>query len=493
MRGVGHGRVYRFSGNCGGEAVSLLPGILIANVAMALLAAVLMWRACRQDEDLRHARRRSDDLATRDPLTGLPNRGAFQARVANALSAGDGGVAILVMDVEEFKLVNDTHGHDAGDDLIRAMTDRISSCLGTEDVLTRLGGAEFAALVVGAPEVEDVTAKAREIDRAMTSPFGLGASFVQMNIDIGAAIAEGSGPEPVELLRRADVAMYVAKRAETAGCEVYSPGMDESLQLRRTISAELDAALSDNKLKLVYQPLVCARTGKVMSAEALMRWPGKEGLAGSPGVFIPIAEETGLITKLGEWALDQAVLEIKRQKTIPIAVNVSPLQFRVEGFADSVEAAVRRHGVDPRLLKIEITEGVLISHTEQAQLTMGRLREMGVQVLLDDFGTGYSSLSYLQKFEFDGLKIDRAFIHALEDGKNGQRLLQSIIALGHSLNMEVIAEGVETESQAAMLQLLRCDLLQGYALGRPDHADRLHVAVQERQQRLNAQRRAESA
>ena len=217
------------------------------------------------------------------------------------------------------------------------------------------------------------------------------------------------------------------------------------------------------------------QTNQMVGAEALMRWPDKPGQAGSPGVFIPIAEESGLISKLGAWALDQAMLEIKRQKTIPIAVNVSPVQFRVDGFAGSVESALERHGIDPSLLHIEITEGVLISHTGEAQRTMKRLRQMGVKVLLDDFGTGYSSLSYLQQFQFDGLKIDRAFIQQLDIGLTGRELLKSIIALGHSLNMKVVAEGVETEDQAAVLQLLSCDFLQGYALGRPGAADALHA------------------
>jgi EAL domain-containing protein (putative c-di-GMP-specific phosphodiesterase class I) len=279
--------------------------------------------------------------------------------------------------------------------------------------------------------------------------------------------------DAAEALRRADVAMYVAKGSRHSSFAIYSPDMDETLKIRRTISAELDAALSRGELQLVYQPLVCARTGKLVSAEALMRWPGKSGQAGSPGIFIPIAEETGLITRLGDWALDEAVSEIKRQKNLPIAVNVSPVQFRGDKFAESVSAAIARHGVDASLLRVEITEGVLISHTEEAYRTMRQLREMGVQVLLDDFGTGYSSLSYLHKFEFDGLKIDRAFLQQLNDPRTGINLLKSIIALGHSLNMKVIAEGVETEEQAAILQLLACDQLQGYALGRPDRPEKL--------------------
>ncbi|KCZ92261.1 putative bifunctional diguanylate cyclase/phosphodiesterase [Hyphomonas johnsonii] len=454
--------------------MSLLTGIVISNVSLALLGAVLVWQVSMQSADLRTLLGRFARLATTDTLTDLPNRTKLQEHLADALKADGPEPALLLIDLDGFKVVNDTLGHETGDELLKSVASRIGTCLHPEDLLARLGGDEFAALITR-PSA-DTLAKdtARHIDDMMKTPFRVHEDLISVGASIGIAPSPGKGTDASELLRRADVAMYVAKSDKQNRFHVYSPTMDETLRLRHTISLELDRALSENQLKLVYQPLVCARTGKVMSAEALMRWPGKEGQAGSPGIFIPIAEETGLISRLGEWALDQAMLEIKRQRTIPIAVNVSPIQFRVDGFADSVEAALERHGVDPSLLHIEITEGVLISHTDEAQRTMKRLRDMGVLVMLDDFGTGYSSLSYLQQFEFDGLKIDRAFIQQLEFGPTGRQLLKSIIALGHSLNMKVVAEGVETEDQAAILQLLSCDFLQGYALGRPDAADKLH-------------------
>ena len=453
--------------------MNLLLGIVIANVALALLAAVLIWRASLHRDDLESALCVSKTLAETDALTDLPNRHGLQQRLQQTINAADKEPALIVIDLDGFKVINDTLGHAVGDSLLKAAADRFRSCLKDSDTLARLGGDEFAALIAE-PDAEDCAAStALALAESLKEPFLVEGDVIHVKASIGIATAEQKDVPASEVMRRADVAMYVAKGEKHQTFQIYTPGMDESLQIRRTISAELDRALTSNELQLVYQPLVCARTGKVMSAEALMRWPGKEGMAGSPGVFIPIAEETGLITKLGEWALDQAIIEIKRQQTIPIAVNVSPVQFRVEGFADSIEAAISRHGISPHLLRIEITEGVLISHTGEAQRTMRRLREMGVQVLLDDFGTGYSSLSYLQQFEFDGLKIDRAFIQHLEDGRTGRQLLKSIIALGHSLNMKVIAEGVETQDQASILQLLSCDFLQGYALGRPDLADKL--------------------
>ncbi|MGH1421894.1 MAG: putative bifunctional diguanylate cyclase/phosphodiesterase [Hyphomonas sp.] len=454
-----------------------LQEIIIANMSLAWLGALLLWRGSQQRAQLKQQLVQSKILSQTDALTGRSNRVHMTELLGEAIACKNANPSLIVVGLDEFKIVNDTLGHPVGDQLLKGVSDRIADLLEPEHKLARLGGDEFAVLINGDSSQFDAQRLAVTIKEQLTEPFEVDADRVVINASIGIAPPPVAGQkiDPTEMLRQADVAMYVDKGELHSPYQIYSAHMDEALQLRRTLSSELDIALANNQLELVYQPLVCARTGKVMSAEALMRWPGKGGRAASPAVFIPIAEQTGLITKLGEWTLDQAVKEIKRQKTIPIAINVSPVQFRVEGFADSVESVIKQHEINPNLLRIEITEGVLISHTGEAKRTMARLRQLGVQVLLDDFGTGYSSLSYLQRFQFDGLKIDRAFIQQLEDGRTGRQLLKSIIALGHSLNMKVIAEGVETEDQAAILQLLSCDLLQGYALGRPDQADKLHT------------------
>ncbi len=449
--------------------------LVLANVALALLGAVLLWRSALASQALHRSLSQTQRLAATDVLTGLPNRTGLHQEIERRLAAGRTANALLVADICGFKFVNDTLGHDVGDALLVAAAARIRSCLSDDMYMARLGSDEFTILVEGADAGNRLETLAGALHQEMRQPFDFNADAIDIKLSIGLAAAMPGELSAGELVRRADVALHVAKAEKHLAFKLFSPDLDDALRLRRTIGVELDRALGANKLQLVYQPLVCARTGRVMSAEALMRWPEKTGSAGSPGVFIPIAEETGLITRLGDWALEQAILEIKRQRHIPIAVNVSPVQFRGETFANQVEAAIARHSINPNLLRIEITEGVLISHTGEAQSTMRRLRAMGVQVLLDDFGTGYSSLSYLQQFEFDGLKIDRAFIQQVQDGRSGRHLLKSIIALGHSLNMKVIAEGVETEAQAAILQLLSCDYLQGYALGHPDTADKLHA------------------
>ncbi len=449
-----------------------LTSLFVINTLLAALGITLMFRASRQKEDLQAAEIAHKTLVTTDDLTGLPNREKLRQELSAALQNHQ-NAALLFVDLDGFKEINDTLGHAAGDELLIQMAQRLSGHIGGKALLARMGGDEFAALLTGDRSLGRAIEIARDLEDVISAPFSFEHTNISMTASIGISHFEKGATDLTEMLRRADVAMYVAKADSNNSYRVYTEDMDETLRLRRTVSTELEAAMLAGGLSLVYQPLVCARTGRLVSAEALMRWPGKEGAAGSPGVFIPIAEETGLIIELGNWALNEALIQIKALGNIPIAVNVSPIQFRVEGFADYVAEAIRRYDVKPELLRIEITEGVLIEHTDQAQKTMRELRKLGVQVLLDDFGTGYSSLSYLQQFEFDGLKIDRAFIQQLETGRMGPQLLKSIIALGHSLNMKVIAEGVETEDQAALLQLLRCDLLQGYALGRPGRIEEL--------------------
>ena len=459
--------------NDGMSVMAWLTSLFVANMLLAALGVTLMFRAARQREDLNAANLTRKILESTDDLTGLPNRENLRVELTKALKQQGDDLALLFVDLDGFKEINDTLGHAVGDDLLIQMSKRLTEKLGDDGLVARMGGDEFAALLRGENALDRAVKFARSLEGVITAPFNFDRGNVTLNASIGISHAEGEATDVTEMLRRADVAMYVAKAEGHTRYRVYSSDMDETLRLRRSVSAELEVALLEGGLRLVYQPLVCARTGRLVSAEALMRWPAKEGAAGTPGVFIPIAEETDLIIRLGDWALNEALIQIKALGNIPIAVNVSPVQFRVEGFAKFVEEAIRRHGVSPELLRIEITEGVLIEHTEQAQKTMRDLRKLGVQVLLDDFGTGYSSLSYLQQFEFDGLKIDRAFIQQLETGRMGPQLLKSIIALGHSLNMKVIAEGVETEDQAALLQLLRCDMLQGYALGRPGSVENL--------------------
>lgn len=334
--------------------MSFIAQVVIANVALALLGAVLLWRSALASQALRRSLSQTRRLATTDTLTDLPNRAGLQQAIERAMPAGRRETGLLVVDLCGFKVVNDTLGHDVGDALLVASAKRFQACLTEDMLLARLGADEFAVLLSAAEASDRLATLAGALHEAMRQPFEFNADMIAIKLNIGIASLAPDERSAGELVRRADVALHAAKTEKHRAYKLFAPELDETLRLRRTIGVELDRALSDNKLQLVYQPLVCARTGRVMSAEALMRWPDKKGSAGSPGVFIPIAEESGLITKLGDWALEQAILEIKRQRHIPIAVNVSPVQFRGEKFADHVEAAIARHGINPQLLRMRL-------------------------------------------------------------------------------------------------------------------------------------------
>ncbi len=440
--------------------------LLIVIIVITATALIFVLRTSRLNARLSSARQ----AASTDSLTELLNRSAFTHELAVAFDA-DGPLQLVYIDLANFKEINDTLGHEAGDTVLQFISRRLISHTPTNGRVARVGGDEFCIILpeTSLDRAQNICAKLASSENAQVD---LGGRLVSAAMSIGIAERTEDCSNADELLRRADRAMYEAKQGQS-GPMVYDASMDEAQRVKREIRNELGLALAQNELKLFYQPLVDARTGELVSAEALMRWPNKVGPAGSPAEFIPIAEETGLIQELGTWALQTVLSEIKLHKNLPIALNVSPRQFLTSDFARTVADALIKEGVEPRQLKIEITEGVLIQHTTSAQRILRELREIGVQILLDDFGTGYSSLSYIQKFKFDALKIDRAFVRAMDGSETGQDLLRSIVNMGHSLNMKVIAEGVETKRQAAALQLLGCDILQGYALGAPGPAERL--------------------
>ncbi|MGH1420311.1 MAG: putative bifunctional diguanylate cyclase/phosphodiesterase [Hyphomonas sp.] len=432
-------------------------GSLLCAAFFGALARLYWWR-------LRDVQR----IAESDPLTGLCNRSKLHDAVKNALS-DNVSLSLVYIDLENFKEVNDRFGHRAGDDVLKNVAERLRRLAPKGGLVARLGGDEFCVSCVN---VDRAT-----LDRflhALDKPLKINfdGNLVHTDLTIGVATKSDAITSHDELMRCADRAMYAAK-AEKAGPVFYSPELDYEMKVEREVREELSVALENGDLELHYQPIIDARTGELIGAEALTRWPNKIGPAGSPGRFIPIAEETGLIIELGDWALVEVLKQIKLQKDLPISLNVSPRQFLNPRYAQYVSDQILKYGIPPHLLKIEITEGVLIDHADSAQRMLRQLQELGVQVMLDDFGTGYSSLSYLQKLKFDALKIDRSFVRVINKDGSGSDMLKSIINLGHSLGMRVVAEGVETPQQAATLQLLGCDLLQGYLIGVPASAEKL--------------------
>ena len=404
----------------------------------------------------------------RDALTGLRNRASFQSELDRIIALRGGEtVALLFADLDGFKEVNDSLGHDAGDQLLRKVSQRFLSLTPHDALFARLGGDEFGAAAFG----EDAALRIRQLAEAMVDavaePVTTEEDHLNIGVSVGIATGRAGAITSRELLRRSDVAMYRAKSDKRQPIQAFELHMDEALSFRRTMRKDLAVAIAEDQLHLLVQPVVGARNGELASAEALLRWNHPVLGAVSPAKLIPLAEESGQIIAIDDWVLEQALVYARAMGDIPIAVNISPVQFRHHGFAHKIVDRLAAHGLPPHLLKLEITEGVLVTHTRAASRAVNELREAGIRIALDDFGTGFSSLSYLKDFDFDTLKIDRSFVLDLEKGREGAELLRAIVDLGHSLNMSVVAEGVETAAQASLIQLLGCDYIQGYFTGRP--------------------------
>lgn len=414
-----------------------------------------------------------------DMLTLLPNRAAFQRELEQRLApSGRLEAALLFADLNGFKEVNDSLGHDVGDQVLAQAAKRFEAVRPGGVLLARLGGDEFGAAAFGPGAEAAIRGFAGAMQDALVEP--VRSNEHQMNIGVSIGIAQGRAGQisGQELLRRSDVAMYRAKLDGRTQVQLFDLQMDEALNFRRTMRHDLTEALaSDDQLDLHLQPVVEARTGDLASVEALLRWTHPVLGPISPAKLITLAEASGQIVDIDDWVLERALCHIKRLGTVPIAINISPVQFRQPGFSRKIVDRLAAHAVPPQLLRLEITEGVLVTHTRAADRAMAELREAGVKIALDDFGTGYSSLSYLKDLGVDLLKVDRSFITALDQGRQGSELLRAIVDLGHSLSMAIIAEGVETAEQAAVVQLLGGDFIQGYFTGRPMPIDQLEAWI----------------
>ncbi len=428
----------------------------------------------QRNDALRLSQAQLEQSAHYDVVTGLPNRLLFQQRLETAISSGE-RLGVLVLDIDGFKLVNDSLGHPLGDLLLQQTTQRFVSLLTAQDTACRLGGDEFA-FVLSCPQDEQVMAQVQGLLLAMQQPFDLKGTAALVTGSIGVAFYPDHGHTSDSLLRHADTAMYAAKEGGRNTYRTYHPDMTLQLQQRIFLEGALRRALQQNEFELWYQPKIDLFSGRVEGAEALLRWRDPEQGLVSPADFIPLAERTGLIIPLGEKVLDLACAQLacwRARECLPgpLAINVAALQIERSDFVESLSRALRRYDLPATLLEVEITESLLMESPQHACAILSQLQQMGVATAVDDFGTGYSSLAYLKVLPIDHLKIDRTFIKDLPGDDDGVAITQSIIDLGHALGFRITAEGIETHAQHAFLRNAGCDQGQGYLIGRPMPAD----------------------
>ena len=419
-------------------------------------------------------------LASHDALTGLPNRLSFAERLEQAQKQirRNEKLAIHCLDLDQFKVVNDTLGHHTGDRLLQAVTERFKGCIRDTDTVARLGGDEFAILQVGIQDPEQASRLAGRLIEEVGRPFEIDGDRLAIGLSVGIAVFPGDGLSAEKLLRNADIALYRSKVDGRNAFRFFEQAMDAPLQARRRLELDLRAALAQASFHLHYQPLVDAATNGIIGFEALLRWDHPERGAVPPLDFIPLCEATGLIVPLGEWVLNQACADAARWPApIRVAVNLSPMQFRSGKLADEVRRALAVSGLDPSRLELEITETVLLAENDRTLRTLHDLKALGVRIALDDFGTGYSSLSYLRSFPFDKIKMDKSFVSGSREGNDCEAIIKAVAGLGAALRMVTTAEGVETAAQLERMRAFGFGEIQGYHCGRPQPADAVAVLL----------------
>ena len=444
---------------------------LAVAAVLCSLAAVAVWQWQQHLKQQREAERKVRYLAHHDALTGAVNRASFSAALdqAQALAkAGGPSFAVLCIDLDHFKEVNDSLGHAAGDAVLRGVADRLNALVRRQDVVARLGGDEFALLQSGITSADEVASLAERVVETLTRPYEVRGQQLRGGASVGAAIYGPDIPNVDALLHQADAALYHAKLNGRGRFSFYDAETDQLRQERASMARDLREALHKNQLHLHFQPLYENDGQTLVGYEALVRWTHPQRGPVSPAEFIPLAEETGLIDELGTWVLQRGCEEaVCWPATLSLAVNLSALQFRSGKLVETVSRCLQKTGLPASRLELEITESLLMSNTDQVVHTLHELTGMGVRISMDDFGTGYSSLAYLWRFPFDKVKIDRAFTQNLDKDPKVSLIVRSIVLLAHSLNIRVNAEGVESAAQLKALQDHGCDEMQGFLLGRP--------------------------
>jgi len=451
-----------------------------------VVGSVLVFR------DVSAAREMADQiahLAEHDFLTGLPNRLLLNDRIGQAIALVQrtgGKIAVLFMDLDGFKHINDSLGHSAGDKLLQCVASRLVDCVRSPDTVSRQGGDEFLVLLQGVEKAEDVAIAAKRLMKSLSETYFMGHHDLHITASIGVSLYPEDGIDSETLIKNADTAMYQAKEGGRQSFQFFRPEMNIRAVERQSIEEDLRRALERNEFTLHFQPKISLATGTITGAEALLRWTHPIRGPVPPAQFIPIAEDSGLILPIGAWVMREACMQaqawvIAGLPVRSIAVNVSAIEFRNERFLEGLFATLNATGLDPSSLELEVTESVLMRNIELATTTLQILRAKGVRVAIDDFGTGYSSLSYLREFPLDALKIDQSFVRQIANSPDGTTIAAAIISMGKSLHLRVIAEGVETSEELAFLRTQHCDEAQGYKFSRPIPAEQFEALLKKEQ------------
>jgi diguanylate cyclase (GGDEF)-like protein len=429
------------------------------------------WVATHQDiTDQRRSEAKIAHMALHDALTDLPNRSLLNERLEQALAHVKRGdiVATHLLDLDHFKNVNDTLGHAVGDKLLQAVAGRLGALIRETDTVARMGGDEFAIVQVALEQPADAATLATRIIEAISAPYDIDGHQVTVGTSVGIAIGPNDGVDPDQLMRNADLALYRGKSEGRGIYRFFEPGMDLELKARRALECDLRNALVEGQFELYYQPVINLGHGNITGFEALIRWIHPERGIVPPAEFIPLAEEIGLIVRIGEWAIRQACTTVAAwPDDVTVSVNISPAQFRNPGLVQAVIMALADSGLPARRLELEITETVLLEDSEATLSTLHRLRDLGVKIAMDDFGTGYSSLSYLQSFPFDRIKIDRSFVKDITSASGSLNIVRAVASMAKGLGMAATAEGVETQEQLETVRSEGCTEMQGFLFSRP--------------------------